>query len=321
MLAVWQYGLGRVAAWTSDALGLWTANWLSWSDAARWWANLVTWTLPAPDSQLQVSGQISGGNGHVTVNLPAQTLAASQSMSQQQAQVSIITPNLLRQTLILQPTAPGRFEGDFATDQVGVYLLHVTWQARGSNGAGSTQLSTTTGLVVPYSPEYSTSGTDLNFLSRLAQAGGGSVLAASNYAAAFAPNLPPVYAALSITFWLFAIAALLLPIDIALRRLSSVEFLLAGYQWLLSIFRPRTAAQGEASPVLSNMRAHREQRKTRATGLKSQEVPPQKVPAAARAVRPDGQASDATKKGQEQSTTSRLLEEKRKREQAKMREK
>ena len=315
VLAVWQYGLGRVAAWTSDALGLWTANWLSWKDAAHWWANLVTWTLPAPDSQLLVSGQISGGNGHIIVILPTQVLATSGSVSQQQAQVGIITPNLLRQTLILQPTAPGRFEGNFATDQVGVYLLHVTWQARNNKAAVEHELSSTTGLVVPYSPEYSTSGTDLNFLSRLAQAGGGSVLGAGDYAAAFAPNLPPVYASLSITFWLFAIAALLLPIDIALRRLSSIEFLRAGYQWLLSLFRPRRGAQGEDSPVLSNMRAHREQRKARATGVKSPEVPPQKVPVAARAAR-TGKQEDAMKKGQEQSTTSRLLEEKRKREQS-----
>jgi uncharacterized membrane protein len=39
VLAVWQYGLGRVAAWTSDALGLWTSQWLSWNEAAQWWAN------------------------------------------------------------------------------------------------------------------------------------------------------------------------------------------------------------------------------------------------------------------------------------------
>lgn len=316
VLAVWQYGLGRVAAWTSDALGLWTASWLSWSDAARWWANLVTWTLPAPDSQLQVSGQISGGSGHIIVNLPAQTLATSGSTSQQQAQVSIITPNLLRETLNLQPTAPGRFEGDFVTDQVGVYLLHITWQARSSNGASSTQLSTTSGLVVPYSPEYSASGTDLNFLTRLAQAGGGSILGASDYTAAFAPNLAPVYAALSITFWLFAIAALLLPIDIALRRLSSVEFLRVGYQWLLSVFRPRKTSEGEESLVLSNIRAHREQRRTRTSGVKT-DVPPQKVPVATGSGGPGRQEADTVNKGQEQPTTSRLLEEKRRREQAK----
>jgi hypothetical protein len=268
---------------------------------------------------LLVNGQISGGNGHVIVNLPASTLSASQSVSQQQAQVNIITPDRSQQTLILQPTAPGRFEGDFTTTQVGAYLLHVTWQARSSNGSNSSQLSATTGLVVPYSPEYSASGTDLNFLNRLAHAGGGNILDANNYAAAFTLNLPPVYAALSITFWLFAIAALLLPIDIALRRLSSVEFLFAGYQWLTSHVRPRKAIQSEDNPVLGNIRAHREQRKTRVSGLKTQEVPPPKTPVAARAVRRDGQEADAIKKGQEQSIASRLLEEKRKREQSKVR--
>ena len=58
VLAVWQYGLGRVVAWTSDALGLWTANWLQWSDAARWWANLVTWTISTPNNQLIVNNGI-----------------------------------------------------------------------------------------------------------------------------------------------------------------------------------------------------------------------------------------------------------------------
>src|SRR6266487_3562659 len=66
VLAVWQYGLGRVVAWTSDALGLWTANWLQWNAAARWWANLVTWTLPTPDSSLNVNATITGGSGHLT---------------------------------------------------------------------------------------------------------------------------------------------------------------------------------------------------------------------------------------------------------------
>ena len=319
VLAVWQYGLGRVAAWTSDALGLWTANWLQWRDAARWWANLVTWTLPTPDSQLLVNGQISSGNGHIIVTLPAGTLSASQSISQQQAQVKIITPDLSQETLTLQPTAPGRFEGEFPTIQVGVYLLRVTWQVHSSAGANSSQLSTTTGLVVPYSPEYSSSGTDLNFLSQLARAGGGSILDPNNYAAAFTSNLPPVYAALSITFWLFAVAALLLPIDIALRRLSSMEFLAAGYQWLTSGGRSRKASQSQDNLVLGNIRAHREQRKARVSGLKPQDSTARKITVTTRSTTPERQEVTTIEKGQEKSTTSKLLEEKRKREQAKTR--
>src|SRR3989440_3261207 len=99
VLAVWQYGLGRVVAWTSDALGLWTANWLQWNAAARWWANLVTWTLPTPDSSLNVNATITGGSGHLTVDLPPGTAVGPGS--QQQVQAKIITPDLSQETVTL----------------------------------------------------------------------------------------------------------------------------------------------------------------------------------------------------------------------------
>ncbi|HKF37968.1 MAG TPA: glutamine amidotransferase, partial [Ktedonobacteraceae bacterium] len=132
VLAAWQYGLGRVVAWTSDAQGLWTANWLQWRDAAHWWANLVTWTLPAPDSQLIVNGEVTEGLGHIIVDLPTGISPAPGLADQQQVQVKIIAPDLSQQTLTLQPSAPGRWEGNFPTTGVGAYLLRVTWQARSS---------------------------------------------------------------------------------------------------------------------------------------------------------------------------------------------
>ena len=277
VLAVWQYGLGRVAAWTSDAQGLWTANWLNWSNAARWWANLVTWTLPSPDSQLIVNGEIAGGNGHIIVDLPPEVSLATGSVSQQQVQVKIVAPDLSQQTVTLQPSAPGRWEGNFPTTQVGSYLLHVTWQARSSTKTGfPSQLTTTSGLVVPYSPEFQTSGTDLHFLNLLAHAGGGIMLGPNAYASAFSQNLPSVYAAIPITFWLFALAALLLPIDIALRRLSSLEFLAVGYQWVASRIGLRGFAQRKGStdnPVLGTIRAFREERKSRTLSFKPKASP------------------------------------------------
>jgi len=262
VLAVWQYGLGRVAAWTSDALGLWTANWVQWSDAARWWANLVTWTLPTPDSSLNVNATVAGGVGHLTVDLPPGTPIST--TSNQQVQVKIIAPDLSQEAVTLQPTAPQRWEGNFPTLQVGAYLLQVTWQG------GNTRLGTTTGMVVPYSPEYHSLGTDLRFLTLLAHAGNGSLLSPSETVAAFANNLAPASAAIPITFWLLALAALLLPIDIAARRLASLEFLVLGYQWLLSRFRPQLATQTAAiqesvvnSVALNTLRTKREARRDR----------------------------------------------------------
>ncbi len=317
VLAVWQYGLGRVAAWTSDALGLWTANWLQWKDAARWWANLVTWTLPPPDSQLIVNGEVTAGNGHIIVDLPSGISPAPGLANQQQVQVRIIAPDRSQQTVTLQPTAPGRWEGNLPTTQVGVYLMRVTWQARGSANKAVSQLTTTSGLVVPYSPEFNTSGTDLRFLNLLAHTGGGSMLGPEDYAAAFAPNLPSVYAALPITFWLFALAALLLPIDIALRRLSSLEFLVVGYRWLASHVRLGKAAQTEVNLVLNTIRAHRLERRSRVASLKPKDAPVG-MHSGTMQLEPSKQAVKKERelpgKQEEGSMASKLLEAKRKRE-------
>src|SRR6266702_1283367 len=349
VLATWQYGLGRVAAWTSDALGLWTANWLQWSNAARWWANLVTWTLPTPDSQLIVNGDVANGSGHVIVDLPSGTPV--DTSSQQEVQARIIAPDLSQQTITLQPTAPGRWEGNFPVGQVGAYLLHVTWQARSNNNTGSpSQLSAITGMVVPYSPEFRNTGTDLCFLKLLAHAGGGSILVPlgrggtngcgtilgpGDSAAAFTANLPPVYAALSITFWLFALAALLLPVDIALRRLSSLEFLAVGYRWLATHLGPRGAAlatQAAGSVIndgtpLGIIRARRAERRSRvlnvkpkvsARGMPKTSLTADQVQSNKQGSRAEKKQAASLKKQQpEISMTGRLLEAKRKRESSK----
>lgn len=319
VLATWQYGLGRVAAWTSDASGLWTTSWLLWQNAARWWANLVTWTLPAAQSSLDVNTTVANGSGQITVDLPSGIPITPGS--QQQVQAHIIAPDLSQQTITLQPAAPGRWQGNFPTDQVGAYLLQVSWKSNSSGPA--TSLNTTTGLVVPYSPEYLSQGTNLSFLTLLARAGGGSLLGSNDTAASFANNLPPVSAALPITFLLLALAALLLPIDIALRRLSSLEFLVLAYQWLLARLghaAPQLATETAQLPTtplgstLGTLRAQRSIRRSRAITIKP--LPSTKKPntgVAASNEQKETPKQEQAAKQPEVSTTEMLLEAKRRR--------
>jgi hypothetical protein len=205
LLASWQYGLGRVVAWTSDAQGRWTAGLLGWSSANRFFGDMVRYSLPQPgDPALQVETQVQGDHTHILVTTPGVSGAT--------VIVSAVTPDLADRQLPLAPTGPGRFEGDLPTDQVGSYLLHVSESA-----GGALTHSNTTGLVVPYSPEYRNLGTDLASLRAIARAGGGTVI--TDISQVFKLPVPSVQAALPIAEILLVLAILLFPVDVALRRL------------------------------------------------------------------------------------------------------
>ncbi len=205
LLATWQYGLGRVVAWTSDAQGRWTAALLQWPSANRFFGDLVRYTLPqSADPALQVETQVQGDHTHLLVTSPG---SSGEAVS-----VSAVTPDLSDTTLALSSTGPGRFEGDLRTDQVGSYLLHVT-----DSVGGTIKHASTIGLVVPYSPEYHSLGTDTATLSAIARAGGGVLL--TDASSAFTLPVPAVHAVLPIGELLLVLAILLFPLDVALRRL------------------------------------------------------------------------------------------------------
>ncbi len=205
LLATWQYGLGRVMAWTSDAQGRWTAGLLGWTDANRFFGDLVRYTLPqAGDPALQLETQVRGDHTHILVTAP--------DISGAQVSVSAVAPDLSGAQLTLTSTGPGRFEGDLPTDQVGGYLLRVTQAAGGVN-----RHSNTFGVVVPYSPEYRDLGTDSNTLRAIAQAGGGQLL--NDLSQVYRLPVPAAQAALALDELLLVLAILLFPIDVALRRL------------------------------------------------------------------------------------------------------
>jgi uncharacterized membrane protein/Mg-chelatase subunit ChlD len=205
LLATWEYGLGRVMAWTSDAQGRWTAALLGWPSANRFFGDVVRYTLPqAGDPALQMETHVQGDHTHLLVTAPNFSGAA--------VTVSAVTPDLADRELTLAATGPGRFEGDLPTDQVGSYLLHVTQSA-----GGVVKHNNTFGVVVPYSPEYRDLGTDTNALRAIARAGGGAVI--TDLAQVFSLPVPATQAAQPLDELLLVLAIVLFPIDVALRRL------------------------------------------------------------------------------------------------------
>jgi hypothetical protein len=206
ILAQWQYGLGTALAWTSDTQGRWTSELLRSPLAGKLFAGIVAATLPLEaSSALSVSAQVEGDEAH----LVAQAAAAPADAS---AVAHVVGPDGQGHDVPLAETAPGRFEGDVPTTEVGAYLMRV------EVSAGNRVLdAATTGVAIAYSPELRFIGTDLPFLREVANAGGGVVLSSAREA--LSEPVPPVKVTQSLAEWLLLLAVVLLPLDVALRRL------------------------------------------------------------------------------------------------------
>ena len=68
LLVKWQFGLGRVVAWTGDSGADFAASWATWGGYDRFWGNTVSWALPDPaNQQYAVSVTCEGDRAVFTV--------------------------------------------------------------------------------------------------------------------------------------------------------------------------------------------------------------------------------------------------------------
>jgi uncharacterized membrane protein len=239
LLATWQYGLGRSVAWTSDLSGRWAKEWLSWADYVRFVGQLVSWSLPAPgDEKLAVRVTTKENEVVLTTDLTTQaetgveTVMARLLPAEGEAIVEDLGSEGRRsdREVELLPVGAGRYQAAVSLPAEGVYLAQVT--AFGSSlssspgGIDGEQSETegrlplasqTTGLVVPYSAEYATLESDLSLLHELAMTTGGGTL--TDPAEVFVHNLAVGRRTHPIWPPLLLLAALLFPIDVAVRRL------------------------------------------------------------------------------------------------------
>jgi len=311
VLAAWQFGLGRSVAWTSDAAGLWTKDWLRAPGAQRFWSNLVSWVLPnAAAGKLFVQTAAGNGQGTIEVDTPP-SLGGNPSVT-----AHVVDPALHTSTLQLQPAAPGHFRGTFLAAGQGAYIVSVSAHGQGHADAGQA------GLDIPYPAEYRTTGTNLPFLASVAAAGGGSVISAPG--AVWADNLPGVNAQHPLANWLFLLALLLLPVDIGLRRLIVTRHDLTAIWATVVARRPAPLAAEPAVAPLGTIRARRASATPAATSRAASSAPP-RVPSPADALRLNIKGAAPKRRPEEKpresagdtvpedSTAGRLLAAKRKR--------
>lgn len=252
VFAVWQYGIGRSMVFTSDGQAKWCAQWVKWEGfpvfAARTIRTILR-SLPADDLRTQVS--IRGSKGYVTVDL----LRPHANDNPGALAVKLVTPTGQVVPLVLSQTGSTRYEAAFDARGYGTYV--VATQYRRPNGTVGLSIGMDT---MAYSPEYRDLKSNVGLLEQIARLTGGSQqpLPQDIFGAKRVPVRVPTEAS---ALLLFAVL-LLLPVDIALRRIVWQVDVLPEWQeaWSRTMTRWwRKPAATEAAQATSQLlwRKHR----------------------------------------------------------------
>ncbi len=246
VLAQWQYGLGRAVAWTSDTKGKWARDWVSWPEFPRFAAQLVQWVVPTTASG-GLSATIRSEGAQTVIDVKALD-GSGKPQDGLQMHIGLVGPNGFSQELALSQIAPGEYRASITSPIQGTYLVQIAGAKDGQVVAQQTA-----GMVVPYSPEYRQGQSNPGLLDALARATGGAHL--TQPAEAFVHTLNAVSRAQEIALPLLLLALLLLPLDIAVRRLMlRREDFVAASGWLRGALGRPVPAPAASAPHIDELR-------------------------------------------------------------------
>ena len=219
LLATWRVGLGRTAAWTSDAKSRWASDWLRWPGYGQFWSQLVRDVMRQTQNMgNETAITIQGGEGQLVVD---SVDINGNFMNGLITEAQLIAPNQDVITLALKQTAPGRYESDFDAETIGGYLFRIKQlDAVSTDEEGQEALTNyTRGVTVSYQPEYRHIATNEPYLESMAQVSDGEynptieelLEVGKDESVPVRKRLWP---------WLLSIALILFLGDVALRRLD-----------------------------------------------------------------------------------------------------
>ncbi|PDV98081.1 glutamine amidotransferase [Candidatus Chloroploca asiatica] len=212
LLAVWQYGLGRAVAWTPTVGTPWASEWRTWEGFERFWAQMVRYTLPEPDSgPIQVAVEQRPGGSRLVVDA---VLPGGEPLDLATVNARVILPDGSQRSFDIRQSAPGRYSQDLALGLPGAYVLSVALQYDGTREVREI------GYVQPVPAEYRLlanpeSGQAL--LAQIADITGGTIREELTPALAEAPAERTTSSA-GLWIWFLSLALALWVTEIALRR-------------------------------------------------------------------------------------------------------
>lgn len=207
ILTVWQYGLGRTAAWNSDVTGEWTGAFVGQEDYVQLWKRIVDYS----------AGNASMGDDSVNVVTAGERTQVDYQTSEYggatEIIVTVIDPKGDTIEEKLHATAPGKYTAELSTPQTGVYHFNI----RRTEG-GEIQNYVTTAAAVQFSDEYKFDMSTDSYL-RFVEQYGRIITEEDSVWTRFTAKTRESY---PLTNWLLALAIGLFLVDVAMRRFQYV---------------------------------------------------------------------------------------------------
>ena len=298
ILADWHVGLGRVAAFTSDAERRWAPGWVGSPMFAKFWTQIVRGVARSADSGAVEASIIPTSTGQLKLHVEtADTNGDLQDVPALSAKV--FGPGgadeIARSVNLIQ-TGAGIYEADIDATQPGAYLAMVSVAGKNSP-AGWTSAT----YVVDGSAEWQALKSDEATLRDIANRTGG------RFIDGFDPNidlfdrgdLPQQSAAMPITNPLLVLSMITLLLDVAVRRIAFDRRSLANLAGAVADFI-RSFTQASVPQGQTTVAALRVVRKT----TEETAEPPQKNLIGIVSTKPLGSSADKSQPAPIQSAES-----------------
>jgi Mg-chelatase subunit ChlD len=170
LLASWRYGLGTVAAFTSDLSGRWGRDWVRWEEFPRWAAQLAR-SASKRVSDHRVRAELTPDGDELKAVLDF-TSREGRFVNRLELRGMMIGEDKSRREGRFHQTAPGRYETRFSGLERGTYILSVHDARSQDNSA----VAFTHPFIAPYPQEYRDIKPNMALLSRLAEETGGKMI-------------------------------------------------------------------------------------------------------------------------------------------------
>jgi uncharacterized membrane protein len=227
IFAHWQYGLGRAAAFTSDARPKWANEWMGWGQYRQFWTQIARWSLRrVENSDFTTEVAVDKGVGSISVEAID---AEGQFRNFLDLRAKVVSPTGESQDVRLEQTSPGRYEAKFPAREIGAYTVNLS-----EYESGDIKGMQVVGASVNFSPEYLSSEANTHLLARMAdEAQGVMIDSADPLDNPYSRDRKRTFQARDLWPYLLMAAILLFPLDVGIRRIQlEREELQRAWMWI-----------------------------------------------------------------------------------------